>query len=90
LKAQVDTLAADNSSLKTKIDGLVAEVAQLKADQAKAQELLDKHQVEAELKQKSLQQRLQTTIDSLRGRFIPCVSCSIPGYASLLTMLVSS
>jgi hypothetical protein len=29
--------------LKTEVDGLAAEVAQLKADQAKAQELLDKH-----------------------------------------------
>jgi hypothetical protein len=64
-------------------------VARLKADQAKAQELLDKHQAKVELKEKSLQQRLQTTIDSLRGGFIPCLSCSIPGYASLLTMLLS-
>jgi hypothetical protein len=44
--------------LKTKVDGLAAEVAQLKADQAKARELLDKHQAEAESKEKSLQQRL--------------------------------
>jgi hypothetical protein len=44
--------------LKIKVDGLAAKVAQLKADQAKAQELLDKHQAEAELKEKSLQQRL--------------------------------
>jgi outer membrane murein-binding lipoprotein Lpp len=58
LKAQVDNLAADNSSLNTKIDGLVTKVAQLKADQAKAQELLDKHQAKAKLKQKILQQRL--------------------------------
>jgi dynactin complex subunit len=43
LKAQVDNLAADNSLLKTKIDDLAAEVAQLRADRAKAQELLDKH-----------------------------------------------
>jgi hypothetical protein len=74
--------------LKTKVDGLAAKVAQLKADQAKAQELFDKHQAKAELKEKSLQQRLQTTINSLRGRFIPCLCCSIPGYASLLTMLL--
>jgi hypothetical protein len=75
--------------LKTKVDGLATEVTLLKADQAKAQELLDKHQAEAELKEKSLQQRLQTTIDLLRGRFLPCLSCSIPRYASLLTMLLS-
>jgi hypothetical protein len=38
--------------LKIKFDGLAAEVAQLKADQAKAQELLDKHQAKDELKEK--------------------------------------
>jgi cell division protein FtsB len=43
LKAKVDNLVADNSLLKTEVDSLAAEVAQLKADQAKAQELLDKH-----------------------------------------------
>jgi outer membrane murein-binding lipoprotein Lpp len=58
LKAQVDGLAADNSLLETKVDGLAAEVTQLKADQAKAQELLDKRQAEAESKEKGLQQRL--------------------------------
>jgi regulator of replication initiation timing len=89
LKAQVDNFAADNSSLKTKVDDLAAEVAQLKANQAKVQELLDKHQAEAESKEKSLQQHLQTTIDSLHGKFIPCLICSIPGYTSMLTMLVS-
>jgi hypothetical protein len=74
--------------LKTKVNGLAAEVAQLKADQVKPQELFDKHQAEAKLKEKSLQRRLQTNIDSLRGRFVPCLCCSIPGYASLLTMLL--
>jgi hypothetical protein len=34
-------LAAENSLLKSKADGLAAEVTQLKADQAKAQELVD-------------------------------------------------
>jgi hypothetical protein len=41
--------------LKTKVDGLATEVAQLRADQAKAQELFDKRQTEAESKEKSLQ-----------------------------------
>jgi cell division protein FtsB len=58
LKAQVEDLAAENASLKTKADGLAVEVAQLRADQAKAQELVDKHQAEAESKERSLQQRL--------------------------------
>jgi hypothetical protein len=42
LKAQVDDLVAENASLKSKADGLAVEVAQLKTDQAKAQELFDK------------------------------------------------
>jgi dynactin complex subunit len=58
MKAQVDGLTTDNSLLKTRVDGLVAEVTQLKGEQAKAQELRDKHQAEAELKEESLRQRL--------------------------------
>jgi hypothetical protein len=46
------------SLLKTQVDGLATEVTQLKADQAKAQELRDEHQAKAELKEKSLRQRL--------------------------------
>jgi cell division protein FtsB len=42
LKAQVDDLGAENAALKTKADGLAAEATQLRADQAKAQELVDK------------------------------------------------
>jgi hypothetical protein len=38
----VDDLAAKNTALKTKADGLAAEATQLRADQAKAQELVDK------------------------------------------------
>jgi hypothetical protein len=40
------------------------------------------------LKEKSLQQRLQTTIDSLHGKSIPCLCCNIPGHASSLTTLL--
>jgi hypothetical protein len=58
LKAQVDDLTAENAVLKTKADGLAVEATQLRADQAKAQELVDKCQAEAESKEKSLQQRL--------------------------------
>jgi hypothetical protein len=54
--------------LKSNADGLAIEVALLRADQAKAQELFDKRQVEAKSRDKSLQQRLQTTLDSLRGK----------------------
>jgi hypothetical protein len=54
------------------VNSLAAEVAHLKAEQAKAQELLllhDKHRAEAESREKDLQHRLQNTIKSLRGKF---------------------
>jgi hypothetical protein len=44
--------------LKSKADGLAAEVIQLKTDQAKAQELVDERRVEAESRERKLQQRL--------------------------------
>jgi hypothetical protein len=44
--------------LKAKADGLADEVTQLKTDSTKAQELVDQHRVEAESKEKNLQQRL--------------------------------
>jgi hypothetical protein len=65
----VDDLIAENTLLKSKADGLAIEAAQLRADQAKAQELFDKRQAEAESREKNLQQRLQTALDSLRGKF---------------------
>jgi hypothetical protein len=68
----VDDLTAKNATLKTKADGLAVEATQLRADQAKAQELDDKCQAEAESKEKSLQQCLQTALDFLRGKFLPC------------------
>jgi hypothetical protein len=71
LKAQVDDLAAENALLKTKADGLAVEAAQLRADQAKAQELVDTHQAEVKSKGKRLQQCLQSALDSLRGKFYP-------------------
>jgi hypothetical protein len=74
LKAQVDNLAAENASLKTKADGLVAKAAQPRADRARAQELFNKRQADAKSKEKCLQQRLQTALDSMRGKFIPCLT----------------
>jgi prefoldin subunit 5 len=38
----MDELAAENNLLKSKADGLAAEATQLKTDQAKAQELIEK------------------------------------------------
>jgi hypothetical protein len=46
---------AENTSLKSKAGGLAVEVAQLRADQAKAQELFDKRQVKGKSREKSLQ-----------------------------------
>jgi hypothetical protein len=54
----VDDLTAENTALKTKADGLAVEAAQLRTDQAKAQELFDKRQAEAKSREKNLQQRL--------------------------------
>jgi uncharacterized protein YlxW (UPF0749 family) len=54
----MDDLEAENSSLRAKADGLANEVTQLKADSTKAQELANKHRMEAELKEKDLHQRL--------------------------------
>jgi hypothetical protein len=56
---------ADNSTLRAKADGLADEVAQLKTDSTKAQELANQRRLEAELKEKDLHQRLQTALDSL-------------------------
>jgi uncharacterized coiled-coil DUF342 family protein len=70
LKAQIDDLEAENSSLRAKADGLANEVTQLKADSTKEQELANKHRMEAESKEKDLHQHLQTAHDSLHGK--PC------------------
>jgi hypothetical protein len=48
LKAQLDDLAAENSGLKTKADGLANEVARLKSESSKAQELAKTGRLEAE------------------------------------------
>jgi hypothetical protein len=68
LKAQIDDLAAENSSLRAKADGFADEVTQLKADSMKAQELVNQRRVEAKSKVKDLQQRLQAALDSLHGK----------------------
>jgi outer membrane murein-binding lipoprotein Lpp len=69
LKAQIDDLAAENSSLRAKVDGLANEVTQLKADSMKAQELVNQRRVEAKSKEKDLQQCLQTALNSLHGKY---------------------
>jgi hypothetical protein len=72
LKARIDDLEAENSLMRVKADGLTNEVTQLKAESMKAQELATKHRMEAKSKERDLQQRLQTTLDSLH-----CKPCSL-------------
>jgi hypothetical protein len=74
---------AGNSSLKAKADGLAGEVTQLKTDFAKAQELVNQRRVEAKSKEKKLQQRLQTTLDSLRGKHCSLFSIGFMGITSI-------
>jgi hypothetical protein len=68
LKAQLDDLAAEKSELKAKADGLVDEVARLKSESTKAQELAKMRRLEAESREKNLHQRLQTSLKILRGK----------------------
>jgi hypothetical protein len=67
LKAQLDDLAAENSGLKAKADGLADEVARLKAESSEAKELAKTCRLNAESREKDLHQRLQTSLDALRG-----------------------
>jgi hypothetical protein len=68
LKAQLDDLVAEKSELKAKADGLADEVARLKSESTKAQELAKVCRLEAESREKDLHQRLQTSLDALRGK----------------------
>jgi hypothetical protein len=68
LKAQLDDLAAKKSVLNARANGLVDEVARLKAESTKAQELGNQCRLEAESKEKDLHQRLQTALDTLHGK----------------------
>jgi regulator of replication initiation timing len=67
LKAQLDDLAAENLGLKAKTDELADEVARLKFESTKAQELAKERRIEAKAKEKDMQQRLQSSLNALRG-----------------------
>jgi dynactin complex subunit len=67
LKAQLDNLVMENSKLKAKADALVDEVARLKSELTKVQELAKTCRLEAESREKDLHQRLQTSLDVLHG-----------------------
>jgi hypothetical protein len=68
LKAQLDDIAAENSGLKAKADGLADEVARLKSESSKSQDLAKTCRLEAESREKDLHQRLQASLDALRGK----------------------
>jgi hypothetical protein len=74
LKTQVDDLSAKNSSLKLKTESLADEVSKLKVELSAAQELANKQCVDAESKEKGLQQRLLSALDSLHGEYYPLSS----------------
>jgi hypothetical protein len=57
----------EESELKAKADGLVNEVARLKSESTRAQELAMTHCLEAESREKDLHQRLRTSLDVLHG-----------------------
>jgi hypothetical protein len=67
LKVQLDNLVVEKSKMKAKADGLVDKVARLKSESTRAQELAKMHCLEAESREKDLHQRLQTSLDILRG-----------------------
>jgi regulator of replication initiation timing len=67
LKTQLYDLAAENSGLKAKADELADEIARLKAESSEAQERAKKSRLDAESREKDLHQRLQTSLDALRG-----------------------
>jgi predicted transcriptional regulator len=67
LKVQLDDLAVENSGLKTKTAELADEVARLKSESTKTQELARTRRIEVEAKEKDMQQRLQSSLDALRG-----------------------
>jgi hypothetical protein len=68
LKAQQDNLVAEKSELKAKADGLVDEIAWLKSESTKAQELAKTRRLEAESRENDLHQRLHTSLNVLRGK----------------------
>jgi hypothetical protein len=86
LKAQLDDLAAENSGLKAKADGLPDEVARLKSESSKAQELAKTRRLEAESRDKDMHQCLQTSLDILRGESSISFDCTfLRQLSSLLT-----
>jgi cell division protein FtsB len=69
LKSQLDNLATENSGLKAKVAELNDEIARLKGESSEAKECANKSRLDAEAREGELTQRLQTSLDALRGKF---------------------
>jgi hypothetical protein len=54
--------------LKAKAAELADEIARLKAESSEAQERAKKSRLDAKSREKDLQERLQTSLDALRGK----------------------
>jgi cell division protein FtsB len=67
LKTQLDDLASENSGLKAKAAELADEITRLKVESSEAQEHAKKSRLDAESRERDLHQRLQTSLDALRG-----------------------
>jgi hypothetical protein len=55
--------------LKDKVAELNDEIARLKGESSEAKERADKSRLDAEAREGELTQRLQTSLDALRGKF---------------------
>jgi cell division protein FtsB len=69
LKSQLDNLATENSGLKVKVAELNDEIARLKGESSEAKERANKSRLDAEAREGELTQRLQTSLDAIRGKF---------------------
>jgi predicted nuclease with TOPRIM domain len=64
----MDELATENSGLKAKATELNDEIARLKGESSEAKEHAKKSRLDAEAREGELTQRLQTSLDALRGK----------------------
>jgi hypothetical protein len=70
LKTPLDDLTAENSMLTTRNEELADEITKLKPESTKARELANAQRIQAETKEKGMNQCLQTSLDALRGEFL--------------------
>jgi hypothetical protein len=59
--------------LKAKVTELNDEIARLKVESSEAQERAKKSRLDAEMREGDLHQRLQSSLDALRGEFLSFV-----------------